>query len=348
MKEGRRKTGDRFRGSAEAGFTLIEVLMALAIMTIAMTAVFATFLSQQQSFTVQSRVAEMQQNLRIAVDSMTRDIRMAGYGMPLTTNTVNDNVALPGTMNPAGITTMRSLYAVDNTAGPDQLYILYLYDMDDNQPPGTLSVMAADLTSVNVVIDNSLANGFLPGGGELVLVADGVTADLFQTTSVTAGTTPTLNFAGGPAYNGGSPLHTKLYVAGASPGFPPTVVGKARFVRYFIENNTLMVDRMIGGGVTPQPLADDIEDLQLSYGLDTDSDGFVDASRNDMGDAVMTAGEIRQVRQVRLHLVARSRLPEKDWSGIRPAIGNHPGAATNDGYRRRTIEVNIDVRNSGT
>ncbi|MDO8945454.1 MAG: prepilin-type N-terminal cleavage/methylation domain-containing protein, partial [Desulfobacterales bacterium] len=82
MTAGRRNPGCRFRGLDAAGFTLIEVLVALAILSIAMTAVFTTFLSQQQSFTVQSRVAELQQNLRTAVDCMTRDIRMAGYGMP--------------------------------------------------------------------------------------------------------------------------------------------------------------------------------------------------------------------------------------------------------------------------
>ncbi len=51
---------------SEAGFSLIEVMAALVILSIALTAVFATFISQQKSFTVQSRVAEMQQNLRQA------------------------------------------------------------------------------------------------------------------------------------------------------------------------------------------------------------------------------------------------------------------------------------------
>ena len=67
---------------SEAGFSLIEVMSALVILAIAMTAVFATFISQQKSFTVQNRVAEMQQNLRQAAEYMSRDIRLAGYGIP--------------------------------------------------------------------------------------------------------------------------------------------------------------------------------------------------------------------------------------------------------------------------
>jgi len=66
----------------EAGFTLVEVMSALTILAIAMIAVFATFTSQQKSFTVQSRVVEMQQNLRQGVEYLTRDIRLAGYGIP--------------------------------------------------------------------------------------------------------------------------------------------------------------------------------------------------------------------------------------------------------------------------
>jgi len=349
---GFRTTGSPLRRRPEAGFTLIEIMVALAILTIAMTAVFATFSSQQLSYTNQNRVAEMQQNLRLAADMLVRDIRLAGYGLPMTTGTSADNVVLPATGNPHGITTMRALFPVDNTTGPDQFYVLYLYDMDANQPPAELT---ADMTATtSVTVDNTA--GFVAGGGELVLVTDRVTADLFQTTS--GGTATTLNFAiGTPVYNALS-LHqdngvTRLYQVGTQPGSPPTVAAKARFVRYFIDNvtdpnhPTLMVDRLIAGQ-PPQPVADDIEDMQLSFGLDTNADGVVDTQRSTAGGTAISAAEIPRIRQVVLHLVARSRRPEKSWNGSRPGAANHAAATATDGYRRRTIEVNIDVRNSGT
>ncbi len=350
MTTGPRTAKPPLRGRTEAGFTLIEIMAALAILAIAMTAVFATFTSQQQTFTTQSRVAEMQQNLRIATDALVRDIRLAGYGLPPTTGTAADNIALPGTMNPHGITTVRGLYPVDNTAGSDQVYIMYVYDMDANQPPAELT---ADMTAVtSIAVDNTL--GFVPGGGELVIVTDRVTADLFETTA--GGTATTMNFAGGGSDYNNASLHTKLYAVGTQPGFPPTVAAKARFVRYYIEDvawadgsvhPTLMVDRL--NGDAPQPVADDIEDMQLSYGLDTNGDGAVDTVRCAWGGvAAFSAGQIPQIRQVVLHLVARTRMPEKGWQDSRPQAGNRPGAATADGYRRRVIEVNVDVRNSGT
>ena len=51
--------------------------------------------------------------------------------------------------------------------------------------------------------------------------------------------------------------------------------------------------------------------------------------------------------EVRLELVARTRLPESGWSEVRPGIGNRPAGTTPDGYRRRTYDIVIDVRNSG-
>jgi type IV pilus assembly protein PilW len=307
----------------EAGFSLVEVMAALVILAIAMTAVFATFTSQQKSFMVQSRVAEMQQNLRQAVEYISRDIRLAGYGIP-------DNVAIPGTASPAGITSIRSLYAIDNTTGPDQIYILYLFDMDANQPATVNSIAMGSAGSVTV--DNAV--GFLQTGGELVIVTNASTADIFQTDSVAGNV---LTFGG--VY--GTIAHI-LY--GLGP--PAATVAKARFVRYFIDGSdpahpTLMVDRNIPGQAA-QPVADDIEDMQLEYGIDTSTpaDGIVDSW-------VANPATLSQVRQVRLRYIARTRLPEAGWAETRPALGNHPAGSTSDGYRRRTYDIVLDVRNSG-
>ena len=326
-----RRDGSRAGQHTEAGFSLVEVMAALVILAIAMTAVFATFISQQKSFTVQSRVAEMQQNLRQAVEYMSRDIRMAGYGIP-------DNVVIPAGIIATGVTSIRSVYVKDNTTGPDQIYILYLFDMDLNQPPTTSNNAAANATSITVVS----TTGFLAGGGELVLITDGNTADLYETSSGTSGTT--MNFRTGIAgYNG---FHSKFYPAAST-------VAKARFERYYIDSTTdsahptLMVDRM--GGLAPQPVADDIEDMQLSYGLDTNNDGVVDAWRNDVvgGPVLSVPAEVPQIRQVRLQFIARTRLPGAGWAETRPVLGNHAAGATPDGHRRRIYDIVIDVRNSG-
>jgi len=60
------------------GFTLVELLVAMAISGIVITAIYTTYQSQQKSYTAQEEVAAMQQKLRAALYYMTRQIREVG------------------------------------------------------------------------------------------------------------------------------------------------------------------------------------------------------------------------------------------------------------------------------
>ncbi|MBW2034775.1 MAG: prepilin-type N-terminal cleavage/methylation domain-containing protein [Deltaproteobacteria bacterium] len=60
------------------GFTLIELMIAMAISLIVMAGIYSAYQSQQKSHDIQIQVAAMQQNLRAAMFYMEREIRMAG------------------------------------------------------------------------------------------------------------------------------------------------------------------------------------------------------------------------------------------------------------------------------
>ena len=62
------------------GMTLVELLIVLVVSSILMAAMFGSFINQQKSYAIQDQVIDMQQGLRGAIDRMTREIRMAGYG----------------------------------------------------------------------------------------------------------------------------------------------------------------------------------------------------------------------------------------------------------------------------
>jgi len=62
------------------GLTLIELLIALVLSSILIAALYRIFISQHKTYGIQEQVVDMQQNVRIAVSQMTREIRMAGYG----------------------------------------------------------------------------------------------------------------------------------------------------------------------------------------------------------------------------------------------------------------------------
>src|SRR5262250_4033578 len=63
----------------QSGFTIIEVIVAMAISSVLITAVYQTFHSQQRSYTMQNEAAAMEQNLRGSLYLLTKELRSAGY-----------------------------------------------------------------------------------------------------------------------------------------------------------------------------------------------------------------------------------------------------------------------------
>jgi type IV pilus assembly protein PilW len=61
------------------GFTLPELMIAMAVGSIIMAVIYSTYQAQQKSYTTQHLGVEMQQNIRAAMSLMKREIRMAGY-----------------------------------------------------------------------------------------------------------------------------------------------------------------------------------------------------------------------------------------------------------------------------
>ena len=63
----------------ESGFTLVELLIAMAISGIVLGAAVNTFLAQRWSYALQEHVTAMTQGTRAALEMVTREVRMAGY-----------------------------------------------------------------------------------------------------------------------------------------------------------------------------------------------------------------------------------------------------------------------------
>jgi len=61
------------------GFTLIELLMVMLILGLVMGSVYSVYETSQRSATVQDDVVDVQQNLRVAMEGINRDVRHAGF-----------------------------------------------------------------------------------------------------------------------------------------------------------------------------------------------------------------------------------------------------------------------------
>lgn len=65
--------------SHSSGFTVVELLMALAISGIVFIVIYAFFIAQSQTYTLHSQDIELQQNLRVNMQRIERELRQAGY-----------------------------------------------------------------------------------------------------------------------------------------------------------------------------------------------------------------------------------------------------------------------------
>jgi prepilin-type N-terminal cleavage/methylation domain-containing protein len=126
------------RSARESGFSLVELVISVAILTIILTAAFTLMVRGQVAFDLNQVRAESHQNADFAVHRITEIIRGAGSN-PLNATTVS---ALPFISNPGNDVTMVRVISDLNSDGT----------FDDVVNTGTAGVGAFIVTSEDVTI----------------------------------------------------------------------------------------------------------------------------------------------------------------------------------------------------
>lgn len=62
----------------QRGFTLIELLIVVGVLGLVMGSIYSVYITHQKTAYAQGEVEEVQQNVRVALDNLSRDITMAG------------------------------------------------------------------------------------------------------------------------------------------------------------------------------------------------------------------------------------------------------------------------------
>ncbi|OYW15343.1 MAG: hypothetical protein B7Z46_00605 [Hydrogenophilales bacterium 12-64-6] len=65
--------------NSQAGFSLVELMVAITIGFIVIGAVGYLYIGSRGAFRTADNMSRMQETARYAMDTLTRDIRMAGY-----------------------------------------------------------------------------------------------------------------------------------------------------------------------------------------------------------------------------------------------------------------------------
>ena len=71
----------------ERGFTLLELMLGLAVALIAATSILGAAIAHQRLYVWHAETLEAQQNARVALDVIRREMSLAGWGLPAATTT---------------------------------------------------------------------------------------------------------------------------------------------------------------------------------------------------------------------------------------------------------------------
>jgi len=276
------------------GFTLMEILVAMALTTIVTASVLAIVRTQLMTFEMNDQVVRMQQNERAAMDFVEMTIRRACSGVNQGAVGVNVSGVTPKIV-PCfkiydGATVGGTSISTGTLSLPDAIEVVF--------GTGTMTVLtglAQDLTKTPTINVKDTSNFSV---NDYVLVGDMNNANLYKVASktaltltfdaqATAATTPTQLVSSGTSPITGMVAGTYVFKAATYTFFvvPPTTNGSGNLTLY---SNTLMVDP---NGVaslnhldytsttstppTVQPAVEGIIDFQAAIGEDTDQDGKI-------------------------------------------------------------------------
>ena len=91
------------RTSRECGFTLVELMIGMAVAIIVMAAAFTILTTTSKSLQANERIVDTQHNLRVAMEMLVRDLKLAGFGNPGVPIGNCANPIVPADQTPTGV-----------------------------------------------------------------------------------------------------------------------------------------------------------------------------------------------------------------------------------------------------
>lgn len=303
------------------GFTLIELMVAIALTGIVTAAGF-TFFNNTFNFSVlHKQTIDMQRESRIAIDILSREIRLAGLGMidPMI-GSLQSTVALiqPGNnVDPDPSGTASKLDRITLVGGFEGV--------------GTLSAAAtAGATTISV--------NFLTGITPTYLVGKTITLEGFYYGTVTSrvGATNTFNISPPlPITRNYSTLNTVVVIQRVTYRVAvPAGETEPVLYREVDLNNDGVIDQS-------DIIASGIEDLQFAYLL-------TDGTEVNSPPAIALPRTGAQISAVRVSLLVRGKDPKSAARpSTRPVLEDHSAGTAADRYHRKVMTKVVEVRNLG-
>lgn len=331
-------------GRKPNGFSLIEFMIAISLGTLLVASVSAVYLSNKSTFLVQDSLSRLQENGRYANFLLGREVRMAGFQgcanqKQITVTNLVKNVS--------------SMLAYDKPLqGFDGLSSSFSPSLPANltgKPLAGSDVLEIRMASNQGVqlsddmnqTDNqvSIYDRIPIGAGKAVMITNCSVGDIFMTGSGSNATTLTHTSADNTsdslsmAYPANSQIMQYLYYA-----FYVKNTGRVNSVGQPV---LALVRLDINGN--EDEIAEGVEQMRVSYGVDTNSDNTVDTYQT--ATQVNAGNNWNNVVSIQLNLLMAT--VENVSDKVQPYVFNGSTITPSDRKLRREWDTFITLRNRG-
>ena len=345
------------------GFTLIEVVVAMAVFAIFMIGILNLLDTSTKISEVEKALADTQENVRFAAYHLMRTVRMTGgAGMPFAGEVGGAGTWVAGELlsNQTGSVTT-PFGSIDVLDGTDVVTVRGFFEI----PPYFVDKTAVNLSLRRIEVEESVGGRLINPGidvtdkdhlkgrglvfmGELDRseyavgqVGDASTmedAEPDRTLTVSISDAPATWWAGLNPSGAATTPSFEVYQVGILDSYTYYVDPQFRLMRLRADDST--------AGATSQPVAVNIGGLQVALGVDNDADGQVD-----VWQTAPTAGGISANRVISMRITVLGRTPIELPGWEEPAATFGVGGDTqtvDDAGRRakwRRVEVVSTLRN---
>lgn len=272
------------------GFTLVELMVAIAIGLFLSAVTGTVYLNSKNMFNYQDAMSRLQENARFAMERISRDVRMAGFSTCGSLGGSVANTVNGGTTN-WWLNLGAPIMGFDNISTPPS--------MAPNAAPGTdaFYVLGVGGGDISVISHNAQAatiqttqHSIKPGS--ILVITDCSQTSVFQMSGPTNANNNATNINHDTG-NNASPgncnkqLGANCPTAKAYTYSPGATVLQLSAASYFIAPSTNLnsgnslwtcsLENQTGGTTACVELINNVEDMQVQYGVDTDADQSINA-----------------------------------------------------------------------
>jgi type IV pilus assembly protein PilW len=327
----------------QAGMTLIELMVALAIGAFLMIGAITVFMQSRTAFRVNESLARLQETARFAIDAIEPEIRMAHYWGLTTATAAIVNRAAPTATNGVGPDDCGNNWTINldqAVAGSNNSYgfgCAGLAPVETNADTLVVRRAGEDTETAPLAGANTLRIQSVRGAG---------ISRIFAGTTIPSGYTAATSETHRLLVNGFYVSRTSALSTPATPSTPAALVPSLRVW-------TLRAD----GTMANQEVIAGVEDFQVQFGVDTDVPGSIDRGSIDRyvnpNDALIDPTSVgfnpnAEILAVRIWVRVRAERPENGFTDAATyGYADNPSAGPfADGFRRLVVSKTIYLRNA--